>query len=131
MLRRMFQRPTIGHSATIRPAVVAAVLLAQTLWGAVPSRAQDAPAPFVVSLERSFGPGWLQSIVALPGGGYAVAGRWEPDRGGSVIRLDEKGGIVWATTVEGKQLYPFGGLLLTRAANSYCSASGVMAPIWA
>jgi hypothetical protein len=96
------------------------MLLAQIIWLAAPSRAQDAGSRFVVSLERSYGPGWLQSIVALPGGGYAVAGRRglqakgrQEQHRGSVIRLDERGGIVWETLVEGKRLYPLGGLSLT------------------
>jgi hypothetical protein len=98
------------------------MLLAQIGCGPAPSRAQDAPSSLAVRLERSFGPGWLQSIVALPGGGLAVAGRrglpakgssLERNRKASVIRLDDKGDIVWEAVFEGRQHYLFGGLSLT------------------
>src|SRR5512145_992456 len=120
MLRRTTRRPTIGHWASAS-AIVMAMLLAQIGCGPAPSWAQDVPTSLIVSLERTFGPGWLQSIVVLPGGDLAVAGRSGlPPKGGlerhrkaSVIRLDGKGDIVWETVTEDRQHNLFGGLSLT------------------
>lgn len=121
MLRRTSHRPTIGHCASTGRAIVMAMLLAQIGCGLAPSWAQDAPTSLIVSLERTFGPGWLQSIVALPGGGLAVAGRrglppkgsLESHRNASVMRLNEKGDIVWEAVIEGRKHHLFGGLSLT------------------
>jgi hypothetical protein len=120
MLRRTSRRPTIGHYASTGRVIVMA-MLAQIGCGPAPSWAQDAPTSLSVGMERTFGPGWLQSIVVLPGGDLAVAGRRGlPPKGGlerhrkaSVIRLDGKGDIVWETVIEDRRHNLFGGLSLT------------------
>src|SRR5262245_14786043 len=105
------RHPGIGHCASTRRAIAVAMLLVQIGCGSGPSWAQESPSSLVVQLQRTFGPGWLQSIVALPGGGLAVAGRrglpakgsLEHQRKASVMRLDDKGDIVWEAVVEGRQ----------------------------
>jgi len=118
MLHLTPQRP---WTASAGVACVAAIVAAPAGYGAATSWAQAPTPPLTVSVERSFGPGWLQAIVALPGGGYAVAGRRglpakgdpKADLKASVIRLDEKGDTVWETIIEGKRLDLVGGLSLT------------------
>jgi uncharacterized caspase-like protein len=41
------------------------------------------------------------TIVALPSGGFAIAVS-DPSKGASVIRLDDRGGILWEKTFKGK-----------------------------
>ena len=109
-----------GPITTARIAVVVAVVLAQVVCGAATLWAETSSPSLTVSLERSFGPGWLQAIVVLPAGGYAVAGRRGPlakgnfkvDLKASVIRLDERGDIVWERTLVGKRPILIGGLSL-------------------
>jgi len=105
----------------VRAFLVVATVFAQCVHPA--AWAQPSQGQLTVSLERSLGPGWLQTIVALPQGGYAVAGRmgqagkWDPKAipKASVIRLDERGSVVWEASFEGKRLALFGGLSLTPA----------------
>jgi len=118
MLHPVVQCRRITSSISASVAIVAAAALSPIVCGT--AWAQTEPPPLTVSMERSFGPGWLQGIVALPGGGYTVAGRMGPpakdpkaDLKASVIRLDEKGDVVWETAVEGKRLDLIGGLSLT------------------
>lgn len=91
-------------------------ILALIGCGAATSAAETLSPSLTVSVERSFGPGWLQAIVALPAGGFAVAGRRGPleqgKLGASVIRLDDKGDIIWERTLVGKRPVPIGGLSL-------------------
>jgi hypothetical protein len=100
-----------------RPMTIARIFMvaiAEIGCGAAPSWAQTFSTQLSVSLDRSYGPGWLQSIVALPGGGYAVAGHrsHQAEEKASVIRLDEKGDILWERAVEGKTIVPTGRLSL-------------------
>jgi hypothetical protein len=112
-------RPT----TSLRVLLVMATVFAQSIHPTASTWAQPPQGQLTVSLERSLGPGWLQAIVALPQGGYAVAGRrgppgkWDPQATpkASVIRLNEKGSIVWEASFEGKRLALFEGLSLTPA----------------
>ena len=56
-----------------------------------------------VAFNRALGPGWFDSVIALPDGGFALAGRefetvgpgQARTRGALVVRLDRKGDVVW------------------------------------
>jgi hypothetical protein len=112
---------SIPLATSVRVLLAVVVFLAPIFCGAATSWAETSSRSWIETLERSFGPGWLQAIIALPTGGYALAGRRGPQPKSdakaipkaSVIRLDERGEVAWETTVDGRRLDLFGGLSLT------------------
>jgi hypothetical protein len=117
MLRRTFHRPTIGHSIDRRRNCRGHAARPDRLRGGGILGARPA-----VIVGRELGALFRSRLAAidrcssgrrLRRCGLPAKGSLERDLKASVIRLDEKGDIVWEAIVEGKRLYLFGGLSLT------------------